>query len=38
MKRIKVDLGELAFALENSSPEAHNYLDTETGEIIVLIG
>ncbi len=34
MRKLKVDLGELAFALESGFEETHTYLDLETGEIV----
>ena len=36
MRKLKIDLGELAFAFENASWEHANYLDRETGEIILV--
>ncbi|MFW9993930.1 MAG: UPF0158 family protein [Candidatus Odinarchaeota archaeon] len=36
MKKLPVDVGELALYMEDSNPEHGQYLDTETGEIIVV--
>ena len=36
MRKLKVDLGELAFAFESGFHELSNYLDLETGEIVVV--
>ncbi len=36
MRKLKVDLGELAFAFESGFHEQSNYLDLETGEIVVV--
>jgi hypothetical protein len=36
MQQLKVDLGELAFAFESGFHELSNYLDLETGEIVVV--
>ena len=36
MRQLKVDLGELAFAFESGFHELSNYLDLETGEIVVV--
>ena len=33
MRKLKVDMEELAFAFENVSPEMEHYLDLETGEV-----
>jgi hypothetical protein len=34
LRQLKIDLGELAFALENSGHEQQQYLDLETGEMV----
>lgn len=36
MRKLKVDLGDLAFAFESGFDELTNYLDLETGEIVVV--
>ena len=36
MKRLRIDLGELAFAFEHSSWEISYYLDTETGAVLMV--
>jgi hypothetical protein len=36
MKKLKVDLSELAFVMENASWEISHYLDRETGEILMV--
>jgi len=36
MKRLRVELGELAFAFENTSWEMSHYLDLETGQVITI--
>jgi len=36
MKRLRIDLGELAFAFEHSSWEISYYLDTESGEVLMV--
>jgi hypothetical protein len=36
MRNLKIDLGELAFAFENASWEMANYLDRQTGEILLV--
>ena len=36
MRKLKVDLGDLAFAFESNFDELTNYLDLETGEIVVV--
>lgn len=36
MRKLEVDLGDLAFAFESSFDELSNYLDLETGEIVVV--
>jgi len=35
-RKVKVNLAELAIALDTNSPEMHNYLDLETGEIVTI--
>ena len=35
-RKLKVNLAELAIALDTNSPEMHNYLDLETGEIVTI--
>jgi hypothetical protein len=35
-KRLKIDLGELSDAMEDNSYEHEYYLDTETGELLML--
>ncbi len=35
-RRLKIDMGDLAMAFENSWPEIENYLDLETGRIIIV--
>jgi hypothetical protein len=35
-RKVKVDMTELAFALDNSSYEMRYYLDLETGEVILI--
>ena len=34
MRKLKVDLQDLAFAFENASLEINNYLDLETGQVV----
>src|SRR5262249_36519235 len=36
MRKLKIDLGDLAFAFENGSWEMANYLDRQTGEILLV--
>jgi len=36
MRRVKVDLSEIADAMDNSSPEMIYYLDLETGEVVLV--
>jgi Uncharacterised protein family (UPF0158) len=36
MRRLKIELSELAFAFEESSPEASYFLDLETGAIVLI--
>jgi hypothetical protein len=36
MRKLKIDLGDLAFAFESGFHELSNYLDLETGEIVVV--
>ncbi len=36
MKRLRIDLDDLTLALETSSNEIKYYLDTETGEIVLI--
>jgi hypothetical protein len=36
VRKLKIDLGELAFAFENASREMVTYLDRQTGEIILV--
>lgn len=36
MRKLKVDLSELAFAFESHFDELSNYLDLETGELVVV--
>jgi len=36
MRRLKINLSELEGAFEMSSPEMHHYLDTETGEVLMV--
>ena len=35
-RKVKVNLAELAIALDTNSPEMRNYLDLETGEIVTI--
>jgi hypothetical protein len=35
--KINVDLGDLEIALDNNHPDVSNYLDTETGEVIMVM-
>ena len=37
MKRLRIELDDLAYALENSSWEINHYLDLETGQIIMVV-
>ncbi len=37
MRKLKVDMSELEFAFEDSSPESCHYLDSETGEILLIM-
>jgi hypothetical protein len=37
MRKVKVDLDELAMALNTGFPELHQYLDLETGDIIAIM-
>ncbi len=34
MRRLKVDMSELTFAMDSNLPEMPSYLDTETGEVL----
>jgi hypothetical protein len=34
MRRLKINLTELEGAFETNFPEMHDYLDTETGEVL----
>jgi Uncharacterised protein family (UPF0158) len=36
MKRLRIDLGELAYAFEHGSWEISYYLDTESGEVLLV--
>ncbi len=36
MRKLKVDLQELEWAIEDASPEVTHYLDTETGEVLMV--
>jgi len=36
MRKLKTDLDDLAYALENVSWETHHYLDLETGQVIMV--
>jgi len=36
VKKLRVELGELAFAFENASWEMSHYLDLETGQVITI--
>jgi hypothetical protein len=36
MRKLKIDLGELAFAFESGFDQLSNYLDLETGEIAIV--
>lgn len=36
MRKLKVDLGELAYAMEDVSWENHYYLDLETGKVVIV--
>jgi hypothetical protein len=38
MRQLKVDLADLTFAFENASYEAEQYLDLETGQVILVTG
>ena len=35
-RKVKVDLDELAMALNTGFPELHQYLDLETGDIVAI--
>ena len=35
-RKVKVDLDELAMALNTGYPELHQYLDLETGDIVAI--
>ena len=37
MRKLKINLGDLAFALENVSWETDHYLDLETGQVMYLL-
>ena len=36
MKQLRIELDDLAFALENSSWETNHYLDLETGQVVMV--
>jgi hypothetical protein len=36
-RKVKIDVGELALALDTDSPEIHQYLDLETGRIVLIM-
>lgn len=36
MRRLRVDLGEIAMAMEMQMSENDSYLDTETGQVVIL--
>jgi predicted nucleotidyltransferase len=36
MRRLKINLSDLEGAFETNSPEMHHYLDTETGEVLLV--
>jgi predicted nucleotidyltransferase len=36
MRRLKINLSDLEGAFETNSPEMHQYLDTETGEVLMV--
>jgi predicted nucleotidyltransferase len=38
MRKIKMDLGELIYAFEDTSWEANRYLDVETGQVVTITG
>ena len=36
MRKLKVDLGELAFAFESNFESTNNYFDLETGQVVAV--
>lgn len=36
-RKVRIDLDELAIALDTDSPELHQYLDVETGQILAIM-